>query len=101
MLPQSLFDQAQGRAAVLKPLRSMRLPLFQDVFHPDPINKKIGDHRPFPLRGRIRLLDEGLKMIEEGGKVRSLRKPIPGLPGAPGLVRSYLSFPVSCPMKSQ
>jgi hypothetical protein len=47
----------------------MRLSVFQDVFHPDPINQEIGDYRPFPLRGRLKFLHAGLKVVEKGGKV--------------------------------
>lgn len=69
MPPQKLFDQAQGRAAPGNRFPLMRLAMFQDVFHPDPINKEISDDGPFPLRGRFRLLDTRLEVIEKGGKV--------------------------------
>ncbi|MGP7971141.1 MAG: hypothetical protein ACLPQL_12045 [Desulfobaccales bacterium] len=69
MPPQWLFDQAQGRAVPGNHFPLMRLAVFQDVFHPDPINKEIGDDGPFPFRGRFRLLDTRLEVIEKGSKV--------------------------------
>jgi hypothetical protein len=101
MPPQRLFDQAEGRALPGKYFPLMRLAVFQDVFYPDPVNKEIGDDGPFPFRGRFRLLDTGLEVIEKGGKVGFFVSQNPVSQALKGFLDHIDVFPFPCDVTSE